>query len=298
MVESRNFNPPGPGVASAAVFFSAALWGLYWIPLRLLEGRGISGSWAIAILNVPAAFILVLVFCRQWQLHQGHIRHAVIIGALTGLGLALYASGLVYSSVIRATLLFYLTPVWATLIGLFWLGERASWQRWASILTGLGGLLLLVSGGDSLPLNFGDLFALFSGVFWAMGAAMIKRFDTVPLAGMTMFQFAVTAAGSVGLGYLAGIQNFPGTGPLVEVLPIAILISILLILPAVLILFWAQKFLFPGRVGLLMMSEVLTAVITASIFLPEERLSGVEWAGAFLIVSACLIEVFATPRKI
>jgi len=63
------------------------------------------------------------------------------------------------------------------------------------------------------------------------------------------------------------------------------------------VLFWVQKFLFPGRVGLLMMSEVLTAVLTASLFLPEERLSAIEWAGAVLIIGACLFEVFLTPHE-
>ena len=88
---------------------------------------------------------------------------------------------------VRATLLFYLTPVWATLIGMVWLGEKGSWQRWAAIGGGFGGLMLLVSGGGSVPLNIGDLFAFFSGVFWAFGAAMIKRYDAVPVPGMTMF---------------------------------------------------------------------------------------------------------------
>ena len=113
-----------------------------------------------------------------------------------------------------------------------------------------------------------------------------------------MFQFAVTALGAMALGFLTGNLELPNKAIIIEVLPIASLISIAVILPAVLILFWAQKFLFPGRVGLLMMSEVLTAVITASIFLPEERMSAIEWVGAVLIVGACLMEVFLTPHEI
>jgi len=41
---------------------------------------------------------------------------------------------------------------------------------------------------------------------------------------------------------------------------------------------------------------VLTAVVTASLFLPEERMSVIEWTGAALIVGACLAEVFLVPR--
>ncbi len=289
-------NPPSRGFASAAVFFSASLWGLYWVPLRYLEGQGIDGTTAVALLNLPAALFLALIVLPRWGRYRKQAGQALAIGLLTGFGLALYASGLVYSSVVRATLLFYLTPVWATLIGMIWLGERASWQRWAAIAAGLGGLLLLVSGGGSVPLNIGDLFALLSGIFWAFGAAMIMRFGTVPLAGMTLFQFACTSLGALLLGALVGVVAIPGADQVMPVLPASVAISILVILPAVWILFWAQKFLFPGRVGLLMMSEVLTAVITASLFLPEERMSLVEWAGAAMIVGACLVEVFLAPQ--
>ena len=289
-------NPPSSGFASSAVFLSALLWGLYWIPLRSLEEQGIDGSWAIALLNIPAIVVLALFVFAQWQQQRRYLGQAIAIGVFTGIGIALYATGLVYSSVVRATLLFYLTPVWATLIGMFWLGEKASWQRWIAIGGGLCGLMLLVSGDGSVPLNIGDVFAFLSGILWALGAAMIKRYDDVPLLGMTMLQFIFTVIGALILGHIAGLVELPSKQLLIQVIPTTVLISIVLILPAVLILFWAQKFLFPGRVGLLMMSEVLTAVTTASIFLPEERMSLIEWTGAVLIIGACLIEVFLTPN--
>ena len=288
---------PTPNFASAAVFISASFWGLYWIPLRYLEARGLDGVWSVAFLNMPAALLLALFVCLRWRCNRDHIYRALLIGLFTGIGLALYACGLVYSSVVRATLLFYLTPVWATLIGIFWLDERAGWQRWAAMGVGLCGLTLLVSGGGSVPLNIGDLYALLSGIFWALGAAMIKRFGSVPLAGMTMFQFVVTALTACILGYVSGIAELPEKELIIQVTPFASGISILAILPAVVILFWAQKFLFPGRVGLLMMSEVLAAVISASLLLPEERMSVTEWAGAALIVGACLMEVLLTPKS-
>ena len=104
------FNPPSQGFASSVVFFSAALWGLYWIPLRYLEGLGIGGGWAVALLNLPAGVALLPLVLLAWRRHRAHMGQALAIGIFTGLGLALYASGLIYSSVVRATLLFYLTP--------------------------------------------------------------------------------------------------------------------------------------------------------------------------------------------
>ena len=284
---------PSTGFASTAVFLSASLWGLYWVPLRYLESKGLDGLWAIAMLNFPSAVLLFLLVIWQWQQHRDHLHHAVLIGVFTGLGIGLYAAGLVYSSVVRATLLFYLTPVWGTLIGIFWLSEKAGWQRWVAIALGLLGLLLLVSGGGTVPLNIGDVFGFLSAVFWALGAAMIKRFETVTLASMTMFQFLFTSLTAILLSYFFGASQLPNFQLIQAYSPMIVSISILIILPSVAVVFWAQKFLFPGRVGLLMMSEVLVAVISASIFLPEERMALIEWAGAVLIISACLIEVMA-----
>ena len=290
-------NPPSTGFASLTVFLSASLWGLYWIPLRFLEDQGVGGGWAIALMNLPAAVVLVGAVIWTRDDHRGHMRQALAIGVLTGLGMALYGLGLVYSSVVRATLLFYLTPVWSTLIGMAWLGEKATWQRWAGIVGGLAGVWLLVSGSESLPLNIGDLYALLSGVFWAFGAAMIRRFDTVPVAGMTMVQFACAALGAIVLGAVAGDVALPAGAVLTQVMPTTAAISVAIFLPAVFVLFWAQKFLFPGRVGLLMMSEVLMAVASASIFLPEERMSMLAWTGAALIIGACLLEVLVMPQR-
>ena len=285
------------GTASAAVFIAAAFWGVYWIPLRYLEQQGVDGTSAVALLSMPALLPLILVVGLQWRLHRGYWGRALLIGIFTGLGIALYSSGVVYSSVVRATLLFYLTPVWATIIEIVWLKEKAAWPRWLAIVGGLSGMAILLSGNGSEPLNIGDLLAFFSGIFWAIGAAMIKRFDSVPLAGMTLCQFTVTVLASALIGYLVSSVNYLSMAQVMSVLSIISLVSILAILPIVLTIIWAQKFINPGRVGLLMMSEVLVAVITASILLPDERMTAIEWSGAVLIIAACLIEVFATPKQ-
>ena len=287
-------NPPSTALASTVVLLSAALWGLYWMPLRWLEAGGINDGWAVALLNAPGGVLMMVVVASRWQQCRHQLRYAIAIGIFTGLGLALYATGLVYSSVVRATLLFYLTPIWATLIGIAWLGEQTNWQRWAAIGAGLAGLILLMSGDGAVALNIGDAYALASGVLWAFGSAMIKRYDQVPVASMTMVQFCVTAIAAVLLGQLAGSTGVPPFAQMAAMLPVATVLSVAVFLPAVWVLFWAQKFLFPGRVGLLMMTEVLTAAISASIFLPEEQLSALEWCGAGLIVAACLAEVLAS----
>ena len=84
---------PGAGLASAVVFFSAALWGIYWIPLRFLEEQGISGTMAVAVLNMPAILPLLLLVGLQWRAHRGYLGRMLLIGIFTGMAIALYSSG-------------------------------------------------------------------------------------------------------------------------------------------------------------------------------------------------------------
>ena len=56
-------------------------------------------------------------------------------------------------------------------------------------------------------------------------------------------------------------------------------------------IFKVSQILFPGRVGILMMSEVIVACVSASILLPEETMMIIQWLGAIGIVSAGIIEV-------
>ena len=87
-------NPPSTGFASITMFVSASLWGLYWVPLRYLETLNISGAWAVALLNVPAAGVLGIFMLLTWQNYRGCLGKMLLISLFTGAGLALYGSGL------------------------------------------------------------------------------------------------------------------------------------------------------------------------------------------------------------
>ena len=279
-----------PGVL---LFLAAAVWGLYWLPLREIESLGLSGSWSVAFFNACPLLVMTpyLLWHRKSQFQ--HMRAVLIIAALTGTGLALYASGLVISTVIRSTLLFYLTPIWSTIIGVVWLSETLHRGRIIAIILGLLGLWLLLAGNDaeSSPLNIGDLFALLSGVFWGFGAACMKKWPSAPTATTTTLQFLVTTSVCILIATLFFNQPIPPISVFQAAFPIAFVASTLVILPTVFVIFWASKQLFPGRVGILMLSEALVAIFSASLLLPEETMTFWQWVGGTIIITACLVEV-------
>lgn len=283
--------PQGHRLASAAVFLSAALWGLFWVPIRHFSDNGINGEWAIFLLYLPALIVLIPYVAYDWHNQRRHIKPAILIGLFIGLGLGCYGVGILYTSVIRATLLFYLTPIWATLISMVFLREQPVWSRWIAIGLGVAGLVLLLSNGEGRAISIGDLLALLSGVFWAIGASIIKYNGSAPICGMSLFQFLFAGVFVVIVGNLIS----PMTVPDWEVIrPLAILLSLIslcMVLPAIFLLFWASQLLSPGRVGLLMMSEAVVAVTTAALFLPDETLLILQWVGGVLIVGASIVEI-------
>ena len=285
--------------AGALLFFAAAFWGLYWLPLRSLEQAGLSSAWSVAFFNICPLIILVPYILIRRASHTHNLRAVVFIGLMTGIGLSCYATGLVVSSVIRATLLFYLTPVWSTIIGVIWLRERLSLGRLVAIGLGFAGLYFLLSGGDgtSAPLNFGDFLAVLSGIFWGFGAAAIKKWpDTSTMSNAAMQLFVAAVTGMLFALFIFG-EQIPDAATLATSFPIAFVASTFVILPSLYAIFWASKRLFPGRVGLLMMSEVLVAILSASLLLPDETLSPWQWIGGGIVLVACVVEILTKDEK-
>ncbi len=278
--------------ASLTLFFGASVWGLYWMPLRALSDIGLNGGWAVAFFNFCP--LLVLVPLLIWRRHTlfSHRRAALFIGAATGLGLALYSTSIVLGSVVRMTMEFYLTSVWSSIIGVLWLSERADPRRVATVLAGLAGLGLLLSGGPdgtATPLGMADVLAVTSGIFWAFGAAGMKRWPAAPVAATTTFQFLFAVIGGVSLQFVVLSGSVPEIGQFVAALPLSILASILILLPSIYLIFWACRLVFPGRAAVLMMSEALVAVLSATLLLPAETMSAQQWAGGAIVLFACLL---------
>ena len=73
--------------------------------------------------------------------------------------------------------------------------------------------------------------------------------------------------------------------------PTAALWSVFVLLPCFCIIFRVSQLLFPGRVGILTMSEVIVAIVSAAILVPEETMVPMQWLGAFAIVVAGVVEV-------
>ena len=113
---------------------------------------------------------------------------------LTGAAFSLFTTALALTDVIRAILLFYLTPAWGTILGLLFLGERLDRARVLALLFAFVGLAVILGGhgGIPIPRTTGDIFALLSGIFWAVGSMGLLKAPDIP-ARVQVFGFFLGA---------------------------------------------------------------------------------------------------------
>ena len=276
-----------------AVTIGAAIWGIYWLPLRYIEGQGMTGLWAVVLASTVPLVVLLPLLIWSFMRSRYKLPVVLLIALLSGCALTFYSTGLIYTTVVRATLLFYLTPVWSTTIGIFALNESVKWNRWAAIVCGLAGLYFIVGGigSESQEINIGDYFGLASGLCWGLAAVLIKRNQDISVIAMASWQhlFAFLIA-LLCCFLLIGFEQVPELSLWLNSAPPMVFYSWFGLVPSMFAIFWASSRLFPGRVGILMMTEVLVAVISAA-WLLDEPVPLMEWFGVLLILTAGVLEV-------
>ena len=266
------------------IFLASSFWGVLWVPMRHIEAMGLSGLWVVVLFHfLPALAILPLIVKTASSSRRDWGR-AAVAGALMGAGFALYALGLVVASVTKTVILFYMTPIWSTVIAYFVLRERAGWRRWLAIAAALVGCALVTGvSRDELRFDPADLLGLLSGLFWALGSVVIRRYDALNFVTVSFLQYLFGGIMAL-LAALYFGDPIPQLNALLQAIPPAFLASVVLFLPSVLLIFRMMQYVSPGLVGILMLSEALVAAVSAAFWLGE-TLSSMEWIGVGAILT-------------
>ena len=285
--------------ASIGLVIGGIMWGVYWIPVRVIADMGLPGVWAGVVLYLAALIVLLPIIWTNRESLLSKWQTLLFVGLLTGAAFSLFTTSLSMTDVIRAILLFYLTPIWGTLLGLIVLGERLTVTRVLALVLGLCGLLVVLGLGQKFPWpkNIGDWLALSSGMFWAYGSMKLYQMEKIAASEQVLaFLF-----GSLFVSGFILLVGGPELAAKVDIkvvfnaMPYALLLTIYLI-PMFYLTIWPATLLAPGRVGVLLMSEIVVGVITAAI-ISGEPFGIREALGTIMIVSAALLEILG-GRKI
>lgn len=254
-------------------FVSAILWGLWWIPIRWIEGMGLSGAQAGIICNLGAALAIggYMVATRM----RLRLSARTILGAaLVGLAFASYSLSLTLSDVVRAILLFYLAPAWSKLIEWAFMGQRWHGTSTATLILSLAGAYLVLGGEVSLAaLNLGDVLALGSGMAWAAGAALVFSGEKSTTSALTLATVISAMVLSLGFAVLTGDvlpDTSPAAGPgLITACIAALIIGALYLLPVLGVTMWSAQRLPPGLLSFLFTLEIVAGVTSGALLLDE-----------------------------
>ena len=288
-------------LAKLACAYSGLVWGLFWIPIRGLADAGIEGLWAtLFFYAVPLALSLPLLLLRWRQAISGGL-WLQVLGCVAAVSLVLYSVSILYTAVVRATLLFYLTPLWSTLLARIFLGEAITTLRWLAMAIAILGMLVIFHADSGIPLpeNPGDWIALASGFLWSV-ASILLRADKGSSRALDLFIqnfiWSALIAAVFLLAFGPGLAASPPLSVYLGQLPWLIPTVLIVVMTGVYTSMWGTPKLNPGLVGLLFMTEISVGAATAALW-SGEPFGWREVIGIMLISGAGMLESLWELRR-
>ncbi len=210
-----------------SLLLTATLWGMVWYPLRLLEQAGLHGLWT-TLISYSAALLVGLGWL--WSERGRWARYPLALPVMTaaaGWTNVAFVLAILDGMVVRVLLLFYLSPLWALLLGWLILGEKPRPGGWLVFALAVSGAMIMLwdpAVGLPWPRDHADWLAVSSGFAFSMSNVMVRRMDRlsvrlkaaaswlgvvlvalagVLIAGLPVPQVsAATLGGAVALGWL------------------------------------------------------------------------------------------------
>lgn len=173
----------------ASILVGASLWGIIWYPLRLLESAGLNGLW-LTLSLYATAFLASLPF--TWQTIPELRRRPGLLPLLmlaAGWTNIAFVEAVLDGNILRVLLLFYLSPLWAVLMGRLLLREILSRTALVSLLIAMSGALIMLWDRDMglpWPQDRADWLALSSGFAFALSNVLVRKMDDVSVAAKAM----------------------------------------------------------------------------------------------------------------
>ena len=285
-------------IATLVVAGFGLLWGFYWVPVRAMVDHGLPGAWGTVLATVTAAIVLAPLVALRWRALLRADKVGLLSVAAGGAAFTLYSIGLVYGRVAIIILLYFLTPVWSVLIARYVMGWHTPALRIVAIFIGIGGLLVMLSAGGTLPMprGVGEWMSLIAGILWAVGTTGIRvRSDLGVIPATFVFAIGATLAGLALAPFFEPFPTLSLRDNGVGLLSLALATGVLWWGVSLAALMWATMRLDPARVGILMQTEVIVGAVSAAL-LAGEHLATLEIIGGGLVVAAGLLEVWPVGR--
>ncbi len=282
-----------------ALLANAFLWGISWWPFRQLNELGLHSVWATAFIYGLAVLLITLWRPGAWRLivvYPG----VLWITLFSGLNNVAFNWAVQEGEVVRVILLFYMMPVWATLLARWLLREAITVRSVLQIGLSLIGAALVLwrpEIGLPMPRSLHDWLGLIGGACFAGVNVLLRKYADVPseVRSLAMFSGACMVAVIFALS-LGPSGRIPYPPPPEWVWLVGLAVFALCLLVGNLGLQYGASRLPAQTTALVMLSEVVFASGSAILFGGETLTPFAVLGGLLIIGSALLGSIRRKPK--
>ena len=248
--------------------------------------------WSFVIFNALPAIILLPLFLARLRQQRAGGFWLFAIGLAMGLTQFFYSLSVLHTEIVRAMILFYFNPVWATIMARIFLGEAITPIRWLAIAVAFSGMFIIlgIDQGFPWPRNRRRLGRRRGRRCLGLvhRAAPPSSATRNPLTSSSRISCA-PARCCLPLLAFTGAGGAPPLGLVVSQLWWLLPFIFLIAMPGVYISMWAVPLLAPAIVGVLYMTEISAAAISSALW-SGEPFGMREILGIALITVAAVLE--------
>ena len=283
-----------PVLAVLSLLLASTLWGIYWYPLRWLVSQGLDGAWIVLLVYSGTLLYVPFLLRRRWHEFAHAPGLLISISIASGTCNTLFILGILEGNVVRVTLLFFLSPVWATLLARLILKEQLTIYSYGVLALALLGAMLILwrpEVGLPWPATHADWYGLIAGIAFAFSNVCINKADCVG----SQVKTAVVWFGAIGIAAaILMLRHHPVIVPAPIAIQNALIVGMIGMGLMTFAVTYGISHLPVHRSAVIMLFEVVVASVS-SLLLTDERPREIEWLGGVLVIIAAYIAIVHQP---
>ncbi len=279
-----------------SLLLGTSMWGVVWYPMRLLEVGGLQGVWLTLILYATALIFSLPYTARHFPEFARNPRDLGVLMLAAGWTNVAFVLAILEGNVLRVLLLFYLSPLWAVIMGRLMLQERMSLSAFLSLLFAMTGALIMLWNSDTgypWPNSRADWLALSAGFAFALSNVLVRKVQEVSVACKSL---AVWIGVMVVALALIGAFNLPVPRAENTIYAGAVLLGVVGILAMTVLVQYGVTHMPVHRSAVIALFELVAGAASQQ-WLTDEVVTLREWIGGVLIVLGAYLSARASVPK-
>ncbi|MEM7442052.1 MAG: DMT family transporter [Pseudomonadota bacterium] len=161
----------------ATLVFTVMHAAIKYLSTEPVEGAEPLHPMVIAFFRILFGMVVIVPFIVRdgWGLFR--TRRLGMLGlraALNACAMVMFFTALSLASLTSVTALGFTAPIFATVLGMVLFGETVGWRRWAAIVVGFAGTLVVLRPAVG-SVGTGELLTLAAAILWALVMMVVKN---------------------------------------------------------------------------------------------------------------------------